>query len=78
MGFFFFSNILFDEDEFIASCIALPGVFCAIAFLKDRYGTKVLPKKLVRLCRKISDYTDDNFRLKFRSFLLSITKIAHI
>jgi hypothetical protein len=65
-GFMLMSLVIMEQDEFVGLCLTLPAFFCTLAFMKDRYGSKVPPKKLNRLYRKISDYSDDDFRLKFR------------
>jgi hypothetical protein len=67
LGFMLMSFVIMNEDEVVGLCMALPGIFCTLAYLKDRFGPTVPPKKLQRLYRRISDYSDDDFRLKFRS-----------
>jgi hypothetical protein len=65
-GFMHISLVVMEQDEFVGVCMTLPAFFCNLAFIKDRYGSKVPLKKLNRLNRKISDYSNDDFRLKFR------------
>ncbi len=63
---------LFMAPGLLQTCLLVAGIYFSQVYYHARYGPRVVPQLLVRLDRRINDYTPEYLRLSFAFFSIML------